>query len=399
MGVVKATNEYDNWLRSIMVIDEDELNIKHNKMTCSEFPFLRATFYRWSHLFPKHFPELCAAPRVLGVGDLHIENFGTWRDAEGRLTWGVNDFDEACFLPYTNDLVRLATSACLAIQDSSNALNLDIKEACASIQEGYVKGMQESRPFVLAEDHKWLRDVVMSKLISNDKKSDDHDDLFAKFCKKYRNLEKVKGTVSAEAVAALNSCFPQPTPDYVIRHREAGLGSLGRPRLTAVAEDWRGGVIVREAKALAPSAWLWANQEEDKSSATELAKRTIYYRQIVAQAVRSSDPWLMIAGSWVVRRIGPDTFKVAIEDLDLGNKGDELQKRLLRAMGKETANIHLSSREAAAGVVQHLGKQSSNYTSSKWLLDASIAMAQQTKDDFQEWRKLDYRCPNKAHSA
>ena len=34
-------------------------------------------------------------PAVLAVGDLHTENFGTWRDAEGRLIWGINDFDEA----------------------------------------------------------------------------------------------------------------------------------------------------------------------------------------------------------------------------------------------------------------------------------------------------------------
>ena len=53
---------------------------------------------------------------MLGVGDLHVENFGTWRDAEGRLIWGINDFDEACPMPYTIDLVRLAASADLAIK-------------------------------------------------------------------------------------------------------------------------------------------------------------------------------------------------------------------------------------------------------------------------------------------
>ena len=42
------------------------------------------------------------------------ENFGTWRDAEGRLIWGVNDFDEAARMPYALDIVRLATSAVLA---------------------------------------------------------------------------------------------------------------------------------------------------------------------------------------------------------------------------------------------------------------------------------------------
>ncbi len=33
--------------------------------------------------------------QVLAVGDLHVNSFGTWRDAEGRLCWGLDDFDEA----------------------------------------------------------------------------------------------------------------------------------------------------------------------------------------------------------------------------------------------------------------------------------------------------------------
>ena len=58
------------------------------------FPFLRATFYRWAQTWPEVSPETFAAPVALAVGDLHVENFGTWRDVEGRLIWGVNDFDE-----------------------------------------------------------------------------------------------------------------------------------------------------------------------------------------------------------------------------------------------------------------------------------------------------------------
>ena len=58
--------------------------------------------------------DLATGPEVLAVGYLHIENFGTWRDAEGRLVWGINDFDEACRMPYAIDLVRLAASAVIA---------------------------------------------------------------------------------------------------------------------------------------------------------------------------------------------------------------------------------------------------------------------------------------------
>jgi uncharacterized protein (DUF2252 family) len=70
-------------------------------MTQGAFEFLRATYYRWTMRWPQHCAQLADAPQVLAVGDLHTENFGTWRDAEGRLVWGVNDLDEAHPLPYT----------------------------------------------------------------------------------------------------------------------------------------------------------------------------------------------------------------------------------------------------------------------------------------------------------
>jgi hypothetical protein len=397
MSITTTTAEYENWLRSVTNINAVELNTKHNKMTCSEFAFLRATFYRWAHSFPKHCPELCKGLKVLGVGDLHIENFGTWRDAEGRLSWGVNDFDEACYLPYTNDLVRLATSAYFALTDASNPLSLNFKDACQAIQEGYLKGLETPTPFILAEDHGWLRNIVIRKLVNNDssdKEGKGKDDVFKKFHKKYTGLDEVQGAVPSDARGALNACFPQPTPDYYIGHREAGLGSLGRQRLTAVASDWQGGIIVREAKALTPSAWLWANQEQDESYASALSERSIYYPAIVNKAGRSADPWLKIVDSWVVRRLGPDAFKVEIEDLELeASKEEELTRKLLEAMGKEIANVHSPSSDPSNDVLAHVRELSTNHTSSEWLFDSAKIMVERTKEDFHDWKKEGYECP------
>ena len=77
---------------------------------------------------------------MVAVGDLHIENFGTWRDHDGRLAWGVNDLDEIDLLPYTIDLVRLGTSALMAIRE--HHLTLTEAAACESILWG---GCSESR--------------------------------------------------------------------------------------------------------------------------------------------------------------------------------------------------------------------------------------------------------------
>src|SRR5262249_3078229 len=114
MDIVECSCAYETWLRGQMPIGGAELQEKHKKNANTPFVFLRATFYRWAQRWPEVCPKPASAPRVNAVGDLHIENFGTWRDAEGRLAWGINDFDEAYPLPYTNDLVRLATSALLA---------------------------------------------------------------------------------------------------------------------------------------------------------------------------------------------------------------------------------------------------------------------------------------------
>ena len=114
MNIKNATEKYERWLAKRITLLKSDLNRKHQSMREGFFPFLRATFYRWAQLWAKVCPDAAKAPAVLAVGDLHVENFGTWRDIEGRLIWGINDFDEVNYMPYTIDLVRLATSAHLA---------------------------------------------------------------------------------------------------------------------------------------------------------------------------------------------------------------------------------------------------------------------------------------------
>ena len=115
MDIIEATKQYEQWLSERIPLIVADVELKHQRMAEAPFPFLRATFYRWAQTWPEVSPETARAPLALAVGDLHVENFGTWRDLEGRLIWGVNDFDEVARIPYTCDLVRLATVALLAI--------------------------------------------------------------------------------------------------------------------------------------------------------------------------------------------------------------------------------------------------------------------------------------------
>src|SRR5262249_58635124 len=145
----QANKDYENWLRDELQgeIVKDDLTEKHRKMSDSPFPFLRATYWRWAEMILTVCPELRDAAAALAVGDIHLENFGVWRDDDGRLVWGVNDFDEAAEMPYTLDLVRLATSAALA----RKARGLALEDICAAILAGYAAGLDGAKPFATGE--------------------------------------------------------------------------------------------------------------------------------------------------------------------------------------------------------------------------------------------------------
>src|SRR3954470_8432847 len=100
MNIVKATAKYEEWLRRHLTLLEEDLRQKHAAMAVEAFQFFRATYYRWAQTWEMVCGAGAKAPKVVAVGDLHVENFGTWRDAEGRLIWGINDLDEAAPLPY-----------------------------------------------------------------------------------------------------------------------------------------------------------------------------------------------------------------------------------------------------------------------------------------------------------
>jgi hypothetical protein len=326
-------------------------------MAQSPFPFLRATFYRWVQLWPQVCPELANAPAVLGVGDLHVENFGTWRDGEGRLIWGVNDFDEVALIPYTNDLVRLVVSAKLAIKE--NHLRCDPTDACDAILAGYREGFEKGgAPFVLAEQHRWLRDLATSKLRDP-----------TVYWQKFNQLPTVRAGLPTAVRAALNQALPEVRLPVRVVHRQAGLGSLGRRRFTALAE-WRGGWIAREAKELVVSAWHW---DQSSQGGTE-----ILYQRAIGQAVRVLDPSVGVNGRWLIRRLAPDCSRIELGSLP--KTRDEL--KLLHAMGWETANIHLGTKAAVRRVLRDLNRRPG-----KWLRRAAEAMTKATLEDWKAWSK------------
>ena len=355
MDIHESTRAYEAWLGTKIPLIKPDLARKHGEMARGAFPFLRATFYRWFQLFRVACKEESKATNVLSVGDLHLENFGTWRDAEGRLVWGVNDFDEAFPLPFTHDLIRLTTSAHLAIL--VDHLSLGRKEASAAILAGYVEGLEEGpRPFVLAERHAFLLAVARSKLREPERF--------------WIRLEESRGSripIPESVSRALLAALPASHGETKLLRRIAGLGSLGRHRWVAVA-DWHGGRVAREAKTMAPSACSWVMAKDKPSYASAMA--TI--------PIRVPDPFLSFDGDWIVRRLAPDCARVELSDLP----GSREEARLLHSMGHEVANLHGGDPAVRKKILADIRRMPSS-----WLHAAAKRMGELTQQDWTDFRE------------
>lgn len=356
MDIVAATAKYEEWIAQFFDPLVDELRRKHEEMRAERFIFLRATFYRWAQQWEQVAASVRQAPVVLAVGDAHVENFGTWRDAEGRLVWGVNDFDEATRLPYTSDLVRLATSAMLAHAEGQLAIAPD--KIPAAILRGYDGALSAGgRSVVLDSGPRWLRELLPDDLRNPERY---WDKLFA--------LSPWRGAVSKRARELLG--IESPTAQLIrIVHRISGVGSLGRPRLTAlyIAD---GGFVAREVKARAPSAWRWAQRIPGAPKNDPLPR-------IWRDAIRSQDPYLHVTARWILRRLAPDCVRIKVASFPKRHE----ESALLTAMGWDLANIHLGSLKPRR-VLEHLGT-----LRRMWLREAVDRMVDSTEKDFSRWQR------------
>ena len=356
---------YEQWLRKQLGSElvKADLATKHEQMAAHPFPFLRATYWRWAETILRICPELAEAPPVLAVGDIHLENFGTWRDVEGRLIWGVNDFDEAAEMPYLIDLVRLGASATLGVPH----LDTD-KHICAHILDGYRAGLADPQPIVLDQDDAWMRKLFVVR-----------EDERQHFWDKMQALSAGKARPPKKYIKALRAAFPDPKIDITVKPRSAGLGSLGRPRYVGMG-DWNGGHVVREVKAMMPSAWTLSNGRSSKA---------IRCYEIATGRHRAPDPWYDLRKGISVRRLSPNNRK-----LDTAKEAAALASpKMLQAMARDLAAIHLGSANHRAAIEKDLRKRMHG-----WLYAAVERAADAVRADQAKW-KHSYNKSSKKHAG
>lgn len=81
-------------------------------------------------------------PTVMALGDVHPSNFGVMPDRNGAPIFGVNDFDETIYAPFTWDIKRGATGFWIASGEAGGLKRKKRRKLVARFVSGYLDAMR-----------------------------------------------------------------------------------------------------------------------------------------------------------------------------------------------------------------------------------------------------------------
>lgn len=369
------------------------INRKYAAMRESSFRFFRGT----SHLFNQDIPAdsfLWNAPLTWNVGDLHIENFGSFK-ADNRVTYfDLNDFDECILAPNLTDLARLTCSLFVAA-DELKLTDTDVNHLATTFTDvyaltlarGYVRQLEQDtatgiiRHLLRSVDCRKRRLFLESRISYKKRK--------AQFRKRLLLAPKIDQATKTRITNAIDEwAISQSDPRFFsvldVAHRVAGTGSLGIERfMILVRGDGRPGKeYLLDLKKAGPSTLqdrlakhqpFWLN---DAERITDVQKR------VQAASPALLQPLVMPDGtSYVLRELQPSEDKITLAELS--GKVKKLEN-LVHNMARLCAWGHLRSggRQGSA-IADDLIAFGIDY--STWrdqLIDYARQYARQVKTDY-----------------
>jgi len=335
--------------------DPTLLQLKYHAMRADVFAFFRGTchlFYQdWRTGVIHHDPTLDNAPPVWICGDMHLQNFGSYKGDNRLVYFNVNDFDESALAPCTWDLARFLT--CLLV----SAPVLKIKQAkaialCSYFLDIYARTLTKCqvRPLDQANAVGLAKTLLFQTLKRPRKEFLDTRTELAGHHRKLRidhtHITAITDTERAEVSALIDKWrTEQPDPQFFkvldVAHRIAGIGSLGVERY----------VLLVEGKGSPDQNYLLDLKAETNSSCTGVihhAPTMLRQPQWVNQAERAATTQRWVQGvppallaavelgstAYVLRELQPIEDKVNLQPL-YGNFGQ--LEQLVKIIAKVVA--------------------------------------------------------------
>ena len=352
------------------------------------------------------------AERIWIHGDLHVENFGTYLNSDGRLVFDINDFDEAYVGRFTWDLQRFAAS--LALVAWQKALPEDaIRKLIARYARSYLAQVNHYVASDTDDDFEITLDTATGPVLvaleeaRAMRRADllDGVTMMTKGVRRFADdgsMRRLPREERTEVVAAFRAYLDTIPPSKrfdralfyelrdVVGKSGFGIGSAGLPAYNVLVEGYSqaldNDVVLSMKQANIPALSRFVDTTEVDAYFEHEGHRTSVSQRALQV---HTDPLLghtMVGGvGYVVSEVSP--YEV---DLDWGEINEPADMRaVVDLLGRATAKIHCASDEDSqqdlvdfqveTAIATSLEGRRNDYV--EWLCDWGIAYAARVRDD------------------
>jgi uncharacterized protein (DUF2252 family) len=403
-----ALAEFMEFNRPFAKRSPELLRFKVARMAETPFAFFRGTF----HLFARDVIDHVCGPVPWSssdgseldiVGDIHSENYGTYKATDGLIHYDINDFDETTQGRFDFDVSRLGTSLFLASRAHGDSLKeaTFVSLACAAIYAQTVRKLlkkgKDSHLDVSESsrcDCGAVNDLVETAAA---RKRPDFIAGLTEMVDGHRRLRRsahyftLPDSEREQAVRLLDDYrrrMPPPTaPDFYelsdVCGRVSGIGSMGRFRYVALVAGKgkkEGRNVLLEFKESRPSAYdLYRQRQTDAQALARRAERVVTVQR---ESQAASSPYLGLALdgglSFQVREIGPQDARLDANGL----KGGAVMESVAGVQASILARTHARAAARAVGPTNPLAELEDTERFCQRMLAFALAYADVVQRDW-----------------
>ncbi len=377
--------------------DPERLAIKFSRMRANAFVFLRGS----AHLFyaqVKREGVLKTAPLAWCCGDLHLENFGSYKGDNRLAYFDLNDFDEAALAPAAWEPLRLLTSLWLAA-DTLGCGPQRTAELARGLLDAYADALAGGKAYW--QERQTASGAVQALLVQVSERK--RAEFVAKRCTpaargRRRLLTDGRHALAASAeqvqrVQGLMQGFAasQAEPRFFevidVARRIAGTGSLGLDRYVILVrgKGGPGGHYLLDFKRALPSNLAPAGRSPQPQWASEAARVVAVQRRMQAVSVALLHAVQFESQPFLLRELQPSEDRLDLQAL--AGQRDSLDAAL-RTMGRlmAWAQLRSSGRQGSASADELIDWGRRGAAPGKWrdrLIAQSEQAAHQVRLDWQ----------------
>ncbi len=373
------------------------LPIKYKLMAQNAFSFFRGT----CHLFYEDLSktaDLPESPLTWVCGDLHLENFGSYKGNNRLVYFDLNDFDEAALAPAAWELVRLVTSIFVGF-DSFSIDPSEARDAAAYFLKIYSDTLSKGKAkYIEAQTADGIVEIFLDNVALRKQKELLRERTIEKKGKLIFRIDndrllKLDAGIKKELIAFLdkwlkaNKKYKSGFKVLDAAFRIAGTGSIGVYRYAFLIEKMEspGKYILVDMKQqpnsslqpfLAAPQPAWA-AEADRVVAVQQRMQNVSPAFLSGVAFKNN--------SYALKELQPIADKINFKVIK-----DKLKdlKKVIEDMAMLTASAQLrSSGRQGSAIADELIAFGQNQDWQKKIIDYAIGYSAQVKKDYEEFAK------------